>query len=222
MATLARWSEEVYMTPVDFQASGEQSHDYSLSVSYGALAFYPGSAYRVGAADRKKLLESARGTLDRYLTSGASEPVTAKRDAALDQRGGAFVTIRKNGELRGCIGTFEASMPLWQAIPERTLAAATADPRFAALRAAEGPVSIEISVLTPLKRLASWHEFRLGDGAVLMLGENAGTFLPQVASEMHWSRQQFLENLARKAGLPAQAYRDRRAVLYRFQAQVFQ
>lgn len=224
MAALARWNEEIYLSPLDYLASGELSHDYSLSVGYGALAFYPASAYGASEANRKKLLASARQTLDRYLKTGRKEPLpvpAAGRDAELEQPAAAFVTLRKHGELRGCIGTFSPSMPLWQVVPDRTLAAAGEDPRFPPLKAAEGPVEIEISLLTPLKRLASWRDFRLGHGALLVLGAESGTLLPQVAAEMHWNRDQFLENLALKAGLEPKAYRDPRAVLYTYAAQIF-
>jgi AmmeMemoRadiSam system protein A len=224
MAAMALWSEEVYLSPIDYMASGELGHDYSLSVGYGALAFYPASTFGVSAQNQEKLLASARRTLDGLVAAGRKQrdPVpAADRDAALDQRSSLFVTIRRNGELRGCIGTFVPRLPLFDGVADQTLAAAVEDPRFPAISAKEGPMSIEISVLTPLKRLGSWRDFRLGHGAVIDLDGRSGTLLPQVAGEMHWNREEFLENLSLKAGLPRKAYRDPHATLYVYSAQVF-
>lgn len=216
--------EEIYMEAVDWMTSGELTGDFSASVTYGALAFYPASAFAVDPEDQRKLLASARQTLDRFLNEKTKMPVPvppAERSPALNQRAGVFVTIKKNGELRGCVGNLAASQPLWRNVPDRTLAAITADPRFPPLSNGDGPVTLEISLLTPLKKLASWQELRLGKGAVLLLEGKAATLLPQVAAEMGWTREQFLEQLARKAGLAPTAYRHPRARLYVFDAQVF-
>lgn len=216
--------EELYMEPVDWMSSGELTGDFSVSVTYGALAFYPVSAFAVGPEEQRKLLASARQTLNGFLEARTKTPVPvppADRSPALKQRAGVFVTVKKNGELRGCVGNLEASLPLWQGVPDRTLAAITADPRFPPLSHGDGPVTLEISILTPLKKLRGWQELRPGKGAVLLLEGRAGTLLPQVAAEMGWTREQFLENLARKAGLAPSAYRHPRARLYVFDAQVF-
>ncbi len=224
MAALRRWKEDVYETTLDYMASGERSRDYSLSVGYGALAFYPVSSFQLGREDQARLLASARRTLDAYVRTGrkTADPVpAAERSGALGQRSGVFVTIRKKGELRGCIGAFTPPEPLWSAVADRTLAAAVDDPRFPPLKAAEGPVTLEISILTPLKALGSWNDFHTGEGAVLVLNGHSSTLLPQVAAEMRWSREQFLENLALKAGLEPRAYRNSGARLYVYSAQVF-
>jgi AmmeMemoRadiSam system protein A len=137
------------------------------------------------------------------------------------QRSGLFVTLKRNGELRGCIGTLAARRPLWEMVPDRTLAASSSDPRFRPVSTKDGPVTLEISLLTPLKKVKNWESFRLGQGAVLVMGENAATLLPQVAREMGWNKQQFLENLSLKAGLTPKGYRNPKARLYVFEAQVF-
>ncbi len=224
MATLAAWNEEVYLSPLDYASSGELTRDESVSVGYGALAFYPVSAFAVGPKAQARLLASSRRTLSGYLASGRKtrEPVApAERDAEIEQRSGLFVTVKKNGELRGCIGSFAPRLPLWDAVASETLAAVADDPRFPAVKAEEGPLSLEISLLTPLKRLASWRDFRLGHGGVIALDGKSGTLLPQVAEEMHWNREAMLENLCLKAGLPRTAYRDPKAALYVYSAQVF-
>jgi len=223
-AALARRSEPHYVQALDYLPSGALTKDYSLSVTYGALAFYPARAFEVGPAEQKKLLLSARQTLEAYLETGAKTPVpvpAGDRNGELSHRTGVFVTIKKDGRLRGCVGALTPQMPLWEAVADRTLAAATQDPRFKPLTKQEGPFSLEISLLTPLRKLATWRDFRLGQGAILVLDGKSGLLLPQVAAENNWSRDQFLENLAQKAGLPAKAYRDRRGTLYTYSAQVF-
>ncbi len=224
MATLAALKSEVYMTISDYLASGDLTRDYSLSVGYGALAFYPAAAFEVGTGDQRKLLASARQTLDRYLATDGQQRVSvpsADRTPDIEQRTGVFVTVRKKGELRGCIGALSPSTPLWDTVADRTLASTTADPRFPALTRDEGPVTLEVSLLTPLKKVTDWRRFRLGQGAALIYGKHSGILLPQVAAEMNWSRQQFLEGLARKAGLPPGMYKDSRVKLYVYDAQVF-
>jgi AmmeMemoRadiSam system protein B/AmmeMemoRadiSam system protein A len=223
MATLARTGKEVYPATVDYMASGELSADYSLSVGYGALAFYPESAFSVGREAQAKLLESARQTLSEYLATGKKAPVpvpAADRNPDLAQRAGVFVTVKKEGRLRGCIGTLVPTRPLRSAVADRTLAAVSEDPRYEPLTAKEGPVSLEISVLTPLKRIQDWRQFRIGLGGLIVLNGKAGTILPQIAGEMRWNEHEFLENLSRKAGLDGMAYRDPRAQLYVYSAQV--
>jgi AmmeMemoRadiSam system protein B/AmmeMemoRadiSam system protein A len=224
MAAVARLKADTYLKALDYMASGELTRDYSLSVGYGALAFYPSSAFGVGEQDQKRLLTSARQTLDKYLASGKKErvpPPVAERGPDLKQRAGVFVTVKKGGELRGCIGSVFARKPLYEAVVDSTLAAASADPRFPPVTAKDGPLSLEISLLTPLKRINDWREFRIGQGAFLVLNGKSGLILPQVAAEKGWDRKQFLENLSRKAGLHPNAYQDRKASLYVYSAQVF-
>lgn len=224
MAALAELGEDIYPSMVDYLASGELSGDHSLSVGYGALAFYPASAFAVGAEEQDKLLASARHTLNRFLAEGRKEPVVPspeERGPDLEQYTGVFVTVRKGGKLRGCIGSPLARAPLYQEVSARTLEAAAEDPRFPPVRAAEGPFSVEISLLTPLRRVADWRRFRLGQGAVLLRGGRSALLLPQVAQEQGWTREQFLENLARKAGLSPRAYRDPNTILYVYSAQIF-
>lgn len=206
----------VYMRTVDYLNSGQLTRDWTMAVSYGALAFYPSRAYAVDERDQGALLGHARATLN----SVKPAAIEAK-SADLEQRTGAFVTIKKNGHLRGCIGTLAPQSNLWATIADRTLAAAQSDPRFPPLTSAEGPVTLELSLLTPLKRLADWRSWKPGMGAVLTMNEHGGLLLPQIAFENNWGRDEFLRNLALKAGLPADSYRNPKASLYVFEAQVF-
>lgn len=224
MATMAAIpGEDVFMTVLDSMASAELTGDYSLSVSYGALGFYPGSSFAVGEQARRSLLSHSRTALEVHLAGGAKRGTQADSPSSpeLRQRTGVFVTIRKQGELRGCVGTLAPRLPIPETVADRTIAAASSDPRFRTLSREDGPVTLEVSLLTPLKRLPDWRAFRNGLGAVLMLDERGGLLLPQVAREMGWNARQFLEGLSQKAGLPPQAYRDPKARLYVFRAQVF-
>lgn len=206
----------VYMSTVDYMNSGDLTRDWTMAVSYGALAFYPSRAYAVDEQDRAALLRHARATLSEV------KPAALEASSAdLNQRTGAFVTIKKNGQLRGCVGTLSARSDIWATVADRTLAAARSDPRFPPLTTDEGPVTLEVSLLTPMKRLADWRAWKPGMGAVLTMNERGGLLLPQIAFENNWGREEFLQNLSLKAGLPRDSYRKPEARLYVFEAQVF-
>ena len=140
----------------------------------------------------------------------------------LEQPCGAFVTLNKNGRLRGCIGHFGEDAPLHATVAEMARAAAFEDPRFPRLRADELPdVDIEISVLTPMRRIQSLDEFELHrHGLYIRKGRRSGTFLPQVADEVNWTKEEFAGHCSRdKAGLGWDGWRD--AELYVYEAIVF-
>jgi AmmeMemoRadiSam system protein B/AmmeMemoRadiSam system protein A len=222
MATLAQsHGDKVYMTTADYDTSTSVADgDPSLNVGYGALAFYPAASFTVNSEGQRTLLSHSRLALDSLVRKQTSRALLMMPDG-FDQRTGAFVTIRKGKELRGCIGTLSPRAGLLETIADRTRAAAVADPRFPPLSASDLPVSLEVSLLTPIRRLQKWQAWRPGQGALITLGSSGGLLLPQVATEMGWNREQFLEGLAQKAGLAPDAYRDKRAKLYVFEAQVF-
>ncbi|MBM3796317.1 MAG: AmmeMemoRadiSam system protein B [Acidobacteria bacterium] len=218
MATLAQLhGGRIYMTNAGY-ATGADSRN---NVGYGALAFSPASAFQVDAPARRTLLRHARATLEADVDGAPRPLLTGGAPGWEPQRMGAFVTIRKGRELRGCVVVLTPRESLGATVASRAIAAAKSDPRFPRLTRAEFPVSLEVSLLTPLKRLMNWRDWRPGLGAVLTLGEAGGLLLPQVAQEMRWGREEFLAGLAQKAGLPPAAYRDRRAKLYVSEAQVF-
>jgi AmmeMemoRadiSam system protein A len=135
-----------------------------------------------------------------------------------------FVTLRRHGRLRGCIGNVLGTEPLYRGVSSNALHAAFADPRFPALGRDElGDIEIEISVMTPLRRAADHRAIRLGrDGVLIRDGNAQALFLPQVASETGWTLDEFLEQLCLKAGLPRSAWRTSRSMQFHvFQAQVF-
>ena len=142
--------------------------------------------------------------------------------AALAQPRGAFVTLRKAGRLRGCIGYVEGIEPLWRAVLDNACSAASRDPRFPPVTAGElDAIEIEISALTPLADISGPSEVRIGtDGLIVSEGGRRGLLLPQVAVEHRMEPERFLDETCRKAGLPADAWRSG-ARIQRFQAEVF-
>ncbi len=219
---LAGGDEEIFQTNLDYQTSGEITGDYTHSVSYAALGYFPYRALELGPEDQRLLVASARATLANYLDTGQRRPIPPQGgSAALDRRAAAFVTLMSQGNLRGCVGRRASTEPLSTLVPSLTLAAALEDTRFAPLRQGEEDVELEVSVLTPMKRIASLDEFRVNEhGALLEAGLNHGLLLPQVATERNWTAKQFLDALARKAGASRDAYRDSSTRVYVFRAQI--
>lgn len=137
---------------------------------------------------------------------------------------GAFVTLTKDGDLRGCIGRFTSPDPLWEVVAAMATEAAFGDPRFPALTKAEYPsVDVEISVLGPMKKVSSISEIKIGrHGIYLKKGYRTGTLLPQVASERGWTVEQFLGYCARdKAGIGWDGWKDSQTEIFVYEAYVF-
>jgi hypothetical protein len=175
------------------------------------------------AQQRKKLLELARSSIVAHL-SGAKKSAASDDDPVLNREMGAFVTLREHGELRGCIGNIIGRGPLYRTVRDMAIEAATGDPRFSPVTLKElAQIEIEISVLSPLVRVHSADEIIMGTHGVLVKrGYSSGVFLPQVATETGWAREEFLNYLcAQKAGLPANAWKDKETELYVFTAEVF-
>lgn len=178
---------------------------------------------RLTRAERRELLSIARRAIDARLRreplSLESVPLTPE----LERLAGVFVTLRENEELRGCIGVLEPAEPLYRAVASAAVSAAFSDPRFPPLVATELPgVSFEISVLGPSEPVASVEEIVLGvHGLIAREGFRAGLLLPQVPSEWGWTRDEFLDHLCVKAGLPRGRWRGGRVHLEKFTAEVF-
>ncbi|MBI4707893.1 MAG: AmmeMemoRadiSam system protein A [Candidatus Omnitrophica bacterium] len=172
---------------------------------------------------RKKLLVIARNTIETYLISGKELTLT-ETDPALTRNAGVFVSLHENNSLRGCIGSLCASGPLFLAVRDMAIQAALCDPRFPSLTISELPqVEIEISVLSKMKRINSIEEIELGKhGVMVKKGSCCGVYLPQVALETGWSKEEFLSSLcAHKAGLPSEAWKDKFTEVCIFGAEVF-
>lgn len=172
---------------------------------------------------RKKLLSIARQSIQTYLETGKKLELE-ENDQLLTKEMGAFVTLHKSGELRGCIGNLIGSKPLYLTVRDMAVEAAVGDPRFIALKLSElKDIEIEISVLSPMERVDSVDKIQLGlHGVLVKRGFNSGVFLPQVATETGWSKEEFLSYLcAHKAGLSADAWKDKATEIYTFTAEVF-
>lgn len=173
--------------------------------------------------DKKDLLKIARTTIESYLRNNAIPDLDLTvYSGQIKTKCGAFVTLHKHKQLRGCIGRFGESEPLYKVVQEMAVASATQDYRFSPVREAElKDIDIEISVLTPLKKISSAEEFILGKhGIWIKKGHRSGTFLPQVATETGWTKEEFLGHCARdKAGIGWDGWKD--AELYTYEAKIF-
>jgi AmmeMemoRadiSam system protein A len=174
---------------------------------------------------KKVLLEVARDNVEEAVNRRpASKPHSD--DPELNKPSGCFVTLKNGEDLRGCIGQFVADRPLIEMVAEMARASATGDPRFFGnpITAAELPqLDIEISVLSPLKKTDDPLSLRLGvDGIYIKRGFASGCFLPQVATETGWSKEEFLSYCcAHKAGLPPDAWKDKKTEVFLFTAEIF-
>lgn len=173
---------------------------------------------------KKTLLETARDTVKAVIT-GQPEPKAESDDPELNAHCGCFVTLKNAGRLRGCIGQFISEAPLIELVGQMAISSATGDPRFLADPITTDELEqldIEISVLSPLKRTDEPLSLRLGtDGIYIKKGFASGCFLPQVASETGWSKEEFLSYCcAHKAGLSPDAWKDKDTEVYLFTAEV--
>jgi AmmeMemoRadiSam system protein B/AmmeMemoRadiSam system protein A len=173
--------------------------------------------------EQKRLLEIARKTIEGHVLD-KSVPVFKEGAAALNAHRGAFVTLRKNGELRGCIGQFTSEEPLYQVVSQMSVESSTHDYRFSPVGPGElKDIVIEVSVLSEPKLIDDWRKIRLGtDGVIIRKGFSSGVFLPQVATETGWDLETFLGQLcSQKAGLPWDCFKDAATKIYTFQAEIF-
>jgi AmmeMemoRadiSam system protein B/AmmeMemoRadiSam system protein A len=190
--------------------------DYTLN---GAL----NNRFMLSDEDKRILMEIARSTLDSYIRSGSIPRVDNQAySPTLQTHTGAFVTLHKNGQLRGCIGRFRPDKPLYEVVRDMTISASTKDFRFKPVKTEElDEIELEISVLTPLERISDPSEIKLGQhGIYIRRGSNSGTFLPQVATQTGWNLEEFLGHCARdKAQIGWYGWKD--AELYIYEALVF-
>jgi len=171
---------------------------------------------------KTNLLKLARGTIESKFI-GLSPDLELYTDDIYNEKRGAFVTLHKEGQLRGCIGYIIAYKSLKETISEMALAAAFRDPRFEPLRREElSQIDIEISVLSEMIPIENASEIVIGrDGLLIEHFYGHGVLLPQVATEYGWDVKTYLKQLCFKAGLSAEAWKDKEARLFRFTAEVF-
>ena len=168
------------------------------------------------------LLQLARNSIRLHLQGMSNEQVSYF-STNLKTKSGAFVTLHIDKQLRGCIGYVKAFKPLQDAIASLAVSAAFNDPRFPALTFEEFKhIDLEISVLTPPVIVNDVAEIQIGrDGLIIKNGFYEGLLLPQVAVEYNWDRNTFLEQTCRKAGLPADSWKDGKTEIFRFSALLF-
>lgn len=214
-----------------YSTSYETTKDKSQVVGYAAMAIYKDAKKlqdKKGGAmfDRKHreiLLKTARQTLE-YFLAGKKLPDLKITDPSLLEKRGVFVTLKKNGQLRGCIGMIIPHQPLIESVRSMAIESATKDPRFPAVSLKElKEIEIEISVLTTPTKVSGPDDIVLGrDGVIVRRGNRQGIFLPQVADETGWTKEKFLSALcSHKAGLEPDAWKKPDTELFTFQAEVF-
>jgi AmmeMemoRadiSam system protein A len=171
--------------------------------------------------DRLILLQTAREAIEARLVRRV--PRYPPVPPSLSIPSGAFVTLKKRGELRGCIGHIVACDPLVQTVKDVAVSSAFDDPRFPSLSAEEwAAVTIEISVLSPFECITDVNQVAVGvHGLMVRSGSRSGLLLPQVAAEQGWDRETFLAQTCRKAGLPMDAWRSPETRIEIFSATVF-
>ena len=175
---------------------------------------------------KKTLLKVARDTVTAAV-AGQKPQRPQTSDPAINAHCGCFVTLKNKDELRGCIGQFISDKPLIELVGDMAAAAATGDPRFLAEPITPKEVNrldIEISVLSPLKKTTDPLSLRLGtDGIYIKKGYASGCFLPQVATETGWNKEEFLSYCcSHKAGLKPDAWKDKNTEVYLFTADIIE
>ena len=209
-----------------YQNSGDiDNHDHSRVVGYHSFAILrnDNTGFTLSDADKKALKEIAFNSIrDSLDGKPIAQPTLTSDLLPLTSKCGAFVSLHKHGHLRGCIGHFGEDYPLHEIVAEMARAAAFEDPRFMPITRDElNDLDIEISVLTPMRRIQSLEEFELHrHGIYIKKGYRSGTFLPQVADEVNWTKEEFVGHCSQdKAGLGWDGWRD--AELYVYEAIVF-
>ncbi|GFE59814.1 AmmeMemoRadiSam system protein A [Geobacter sp. AOG2] len=171
--------------------------------------------------EQKDLLKIARDTIIAYVSDGRIPPVETT-SKGLVRENGCFVTIKQQERLRGCIGNFVSDKPLYELVQEMAVSAATRDPRFYPMKRQDlEDFNLEISVLSPLEKIASVDQIQVGKhGIYIIKNSYRGVLLPQVATEYGWDRETFLKHTCIKAGLPENAW-QKECEIYIFSALVF-
>ena len=245
IATLLMMTDSTYeVKHLMYQNSGDADEsDHSRVVGYHAFAIVRKALQEFSLSDEEKrmlkeiALTSIKDSLARRENYGGRENHGDRlRDSngkavnhepvpvILRQKCGAFVSLHKHGRLRGCIGHFGEDVPLHEIVAEMARAAAFEDPRFMPVTADElSDIDIEISVLTPMRRIQSLDEFELHrHGIYIRRGYRSGTYLPQVADEVNWTKEEFVSHCAQdKAGIGWDGWRDAETELYVYEAIVF-
>ncbi len=199
-----------------------ESREKALTVSSSPSQASSEESFSLSTEEKKELLKLARQAVELYVKEGKVLNYHPENDRFWEEKG-AFVTLKKGGELRGCIGYIEPVLPLYLAVIRCAILAATEDPRFSPVEPKElNSLEYEISVLTTPRRVSNPREVVVGrHGLIISMKGKKGVLLPQVPVEEGWDRDTFLEQVCLKAGLPPGAWRSPDAELYVFEAIVF-
>lgn len=174
----------------------------------------------LSAEEKQILLRIARAAIESSVL-GKPIPQISAETGKLNEDAGAFVSLHKDGRLRGCIGTFGSPNPLYKTVFDMAIAAAAQDPRFTPVEPDElASISLEISVISPLREIMDTSEIEIGrHGLYIMMGNRRGVLLPQVAVENDFDRNEFLEQTCLKAGLDPDAWKEG-ATIFVFEAEI--
>ena len=220
--------DQIVFEQLKYANSGDHKSygDKRRVVGYHAIALrdkrIPDGFY-LSNRDKQDLLELSRKTLNSFVYKNSGAKAEGKKNSKfLNQKAGAFVTLKIDHTLRGCLGQFDPNQALHKLIPELTISSAARDTRFTPVRSHEvKDINIEISVLTPMKKIRNINEIELGKhGIYIKKNENSGTFLPQVATDTGWTLEEFLGQCARdKAHIGYEGWKD--ADIYIYEAIIF-
>lgn len=210
-----------HMIHLAYKNSGDSEYgDKEQVVGYHAFALLQNKGFNLSESGKKLLLRIARNSIEQKF--GKDSFNSKALPSAVYTKCGVFITLTENGRLRGCIGSFENDLPLVDLVKKMAVEAAFEDPRFLPLQQSElENVKVEISVLTPLQRIQSIDDFVLHrDGIFIKKGDRTGTFLPQVADETMWTKEEFLGHCSQdKAGIGWNGWKE--AELYTYRALIF-
>lgn len=209
--------------------SGDVTGDKNRVVGYAALVIAKGKFeakqdnFDLTSDQKSELLKIARLSVESAVRERKLYDAPVPNAEILRQDRGAFVTLKKKGELRGCIGHTSSVAPLYATVRDVAALAALRDPRFPTVKASElSELEYEVSVLSPFRHVLNWNSVHVGqDGLLIRLNGDEGLLLPQVAVEESWDRETFLSQVSAKAGLPVTAWRNEKADLFTFTAVVF-
>ena len=215
---------------IKYANSGDTAGDRSRVVGYGSAVMLKQAGQRaesapfvLGSREKTELMTIARKSVETTVKEHKQYECSAGGMDALLQDRAAFVTLKENGQLRGCIGYSIPTKSLCHTVRDVAAEAAVRDPRFRPVSTAElGRLQYEITVLSPLRRVTDIKQIQIGKhGLLIKRGSNVGVFLPQVPAEQGWDRTAYLEHLCEKAGLPIHAWMDEETDIFSFTGLVF-
>jgi AmmeMemoRadiSam system protein A len=216
-------------TVLKYANSGDVTGDRSRVVGYSADVFVKAQGhaeempFSLTEQDKNELLALARKSVEHAIENQKAYEPPVSASEALNQERGAFVTLKEDGQLRGCIGYTSPIKPLYMTVRDTATLAAVRDPRFQPVAASELPkLHYEVSVLSPLRRVTDIEQIKVGQhGLIMKNSENEGLLLPQVPVEQHWDRHTFLEQTCVKAGMKPDCWKDEDTDIFSFTAVVF-